>query len=145
MDGWYLTDDRKNLKKWKFPQMQLVRGAYLVVFASGKPDEEYIELVNPNLYAVDVSGWRLAGGVEHALLPGTVLVAGGRLYLSPNVHTFRSRKTSLTGGQGRFVQGNYAGHLSSWSEPIRLLDQSGRVVDALTHIGNLGNLQNNSP
>ncbi len=108
-------------------------GAYDDLPVSGNPDEEYIELVNPNSYAVDLSGWQLVGGVEHTLRPGTVLVAGGKLYLSPNVRAFRSRKTSPTGGQGRFVQGNYKGHLSSWSERIYLLDRSGRIVDTLTH------------
>jgi hypothetical protein len=103
--------------------------------ASGNPDEEYLELVNPNSYAVDLSGWRLVGAVEQTLLPGTVLVAGGKLYLSPNVRVFRSRRTGPTGGQGRFVQGNYTGHLSSWSEPIYLLDRSGRISDILTHTG----------
>ena len=106
--------------------------------ASRNPDEEYLELVNPNAYAVDLSGWWLAGPVEHTLLPGTVLVAGGRLYLSPNVRAFRSRKVGPTGGQGRFVQGNYGGRLSRWSEPIHLLDRSGRVVDTLTHTGSPG-------
>ncbi len=112
----------------------LTFGAYDDHPASGNPDEEYLELVNPNSYAVDLSGWQLVGGVEHALRPGTVLVAGGKLYLSPNVRAYRNRKISPTGGQGRFVQGNYQGHLSSWSEPIHLLDRSGRIVDTLTHV-----------
>jgi hypothetical protein len=103
--------------------------------ASANQDEEYIELINPNSYAVDLSGWQLVGGVKHTFLPGTVLVAGGTLYLSPNVRAFRSRSASPTGGQGRFVQGNYQGHLSSWGETLRLLDRFGRVVDTLTYLG----------
>jgi hypothetical protein len=111
-------------------------GAYDYRPASGNQDEEYIELINPNSYAVDLSGWELTGGVEHTFLPGTVLVAGGSLYVSPNVRAFRSRAASPTGGQGRFVQGNYKGHLSSWGETISLLDRSGRIVDTLTYAGN---------
>ncbi len=111
-------------------------GAYDYNPASGNQDEEYIELINPNSYAVDLSGWELTGGVEHTFLPGTVLVAGGSLYVSPNVRAFRSRATGPTGGQGRFVQGNYKGHLSSWGETINLLDRSGRIVDTLTYAGN---------
>jgi hypothetical protein len=103
---------------------------------SGNQDEEYVELVNPNGYAVDISGWQLTGGVEHTFLPGTVLVAGGRLYLSPSVKAFRSRSTSPTGGQGRFVQGNYKGHLSNSGETVNLTDRSGRHVAALTYAGN---------
>lgn len=36
LDGWFLTDNRKNLKKWRFPAVQLGAGEYLLVFASGK-------------------------------------------------------------------------------------------------------------
>ncbi len=104
--------------------------------ASGNQDEEYVELLNVNPYAVDVSGWELAGGVEHTFLPGTVLISGGRLYVSPDPRAFRSRTTGPTGGQGRFVQGNYKGHLSSWGETINLLDRDGRLVDTLTYAGN---------
>ena len=111
-------------------------GAYDCNPTSGDQDQEYIELVNPNLSAVDISGWQLAGGVEHTFLPGTVLVAGGRLYVSPNVRAFRSRTISPTGGQGRFVQGNYRGHLSNGGETVNLLDGTGRVVGILTYVGN---------
>ena len=37
LDGWHLTDDRNNLRKWSFPpQTILPAGTYLVVFASGQ-------------------------------------------------------------------------------------------------------------
>ncbi len=110
-------------------------GAYEYNPPSGNQDEEYIELTNPNPYAVDMSDWQLAGGVEHTFPPGTVLIAGGRLYVSPNVRAFRGRAASPKGGEGRFVQGNYQGHLSSWGETINLLDQDARLVDALTYVG----------
>jgi len=103
---------------------------------SGNQDEEYIELLNSNSYAVDISDWQLVGGVEHTFLPGTVIVAGGSLYVSPNVSAFRSRTISPTGGEGRFVQGNYRGHLSNWSETLKLLDRYGRIVSSLTYPGN---------
>ena len=103
---------------------------------SGNQNEEYIELLNPNSYAVDISGWRLVGGVEHTFLPGMVIVSGGNLYVSPNVRAFRSRAVSPTGGQGCFVQGNYKGHLSNWGETVNLLDGYGRLVSSLTYPGN---------
>ena len=111
-------------------------GAYEYNPASDNQDEEYIELINSDSYAVDLSGWQLIGGVEHTFLPGTVLVAGGSLYASPNVRAFRTRAANPRGGQGRFVQGNYKGHLSNWGETINLLDRSGRIVDTLTYAGN---------
>jgi len=36
LDRWYLTDDAGNLRKWRFPAVDLDAGGYLVVFASGK-------------------------------------------------------------------------------------------------------------
>jgi hypothetical protein len=110
-------------------------GAFEYNPVTGNQDEEYVELVNPNGFAVDISGWRLTGGVEHTFLPGTVIVAGGKLYVSPSVRAFRSRLASPRGGEGRFVQGDYNGHLSSWGETVNLLDPHSRLVDTLTYVG----------
>jgi hypothetical protein len=104
--------------------------------ASGNQDEEYIQLLNPNSYAVDISGWKLTGGVEHTFLPGTVIVAGGSLYVTPNPAAFRARSTSPRGGQGLFVQGNYKGHLSSWGETLNLLTDNNYLIDSMTYAGN---------
>lgn len=103
--------------------------------ASGNQDEEYIELINPNAYAVDISGWQFTGGVEHTFLPGTVLVSGGSLYVSPSAGAFLNRATSPRGGEGRFVQGDYQGHLSSWGETVDLTDRYGRLIATLAYPG----------
>jgi hypothetical protein len=36
LNGYYLTDNTANLKKWKFPSVSVPANGYLVVFASGK-------------------------------------------------------------------------------------------------------------
>src|SRR5206468_5590943 len=36
LDGWFLTDETGNLRKWRLPASNLPAGGYLVVFASGK-------------------------------------------------------------------------------------------------------------
>ena len=36
LDGWYLTDDAADLRKWRFPATTIRPGDSLVVFASGK-------------------------------------------------------------------------------------------------------------
>ncbi|MHC4571727.1 MAG: lamin tail domain-containing protein, partial [Planctomycetota bacterium] len=109
--------------------------------SSGNQDEEYIRLDNPNAYAVDISGYRLTGGVEHTFQPGVVIPTGGGVYVSPNVRAFRARATSPKGGEGLFVQGNYNGHLSSWGEVINLLDTDANLVDTITYPGNPSNQQ----
>ena len=104
--------------------------------ASGNQNEEYIQLINPNSYAVDISGWKLTGGVEHTFLPGTVIVAGGSLYVCPNVAAFRARATYPNGGRGLFVQGNYRGHLSNWGETVNLFTEKDYLIDTMTYAGN---------
>ncbi len=103
--------------------------------ASYNQDEEYIELVNPNSYAVDISGWVLTGGVEFTFPAGAVIPANDNLYISPDIAAFRDRTTSPKGGEGNFVLGNYMGHLSSWSETLTLMDTGSRVVDTVTYTG----------
>ncbi|MCC6235092.1 MAG: lamin tail domain-containing protein, partial [Verrucomicrobiales bacterium] len=92
---------------------------------SGNQDEEYIQLRNPNPIAVDISDWRVTGGVEHTFPGGTVLPPDGVLFLSPNAAAFRARATSPKGGEGWWVQGGYRGHLSSLGEELVLLDARG--------------------
>jgi len=64
LQGWYLTDDPLNLRKWRFPARTVPSGGFLVVFASGKnrapeagelhtnfkldSDGEYLALVRPD-------------------------------------------------------------------------------------------------
>jgi hypothetical protein len=109
--------------------------------ASGNQDEEYIQLLNPNPIAVDISDWKLSGGVEHAFAPGTVLPPNGKLYLSPNVAAFRARAASPKGGEGLFIQGGYEGHLSSRGETLTLLDATGKTNNSATYEGNPSDAQ----
>jgi hypothetical protein len=102
---------------------------------SGNQDEEFIQLTNPHPVSVDLSGWRLAGGVSHSFAPGTVLVAGGSLYLSPNVNAFRARALSPHGGEGHFIQGNYRGSLSARGESLALMEASGATNATFNYEG----------
>ena len=99
---------------------------------SGNQDEEYISLVNPNSTAVDISGWQLTGGVEMTFQPGTVIAAGGTLYVSPNVKAFRARASGPRAGLQMFVQGDYAGHISSFGETIQLVAADGSLINSVT-------------
>ena len=103
--------------------------------ASGNQDEEFIQLLNPNSIAVDISDWRLKGGIEHTFAPGTVIPPNGQLYVCPNVAAFRARAVSPKGGEGRFVQGGYSGHLSSLGETLRLIDDTGATNNTTTYQG----------
>lgn len=109
--------------------------------ASWNQDQEYIEVINPNPFAADISGWTMEGGVEHTFAPGTVIPAGGTLYLTPNALAFRARAASPTGGQRRFVQGGYQGHLSNWGETLTIYDPQRNVAASHTYAGNPTDVQ----
>ena len=106
-------------------------GAYDHNPASGNQDQEFIELLNPNDEAVDISGWSLQGGIQHEFTPGTVIPAGGRLYVSPDARAFRSRTVAPTGGMALLVQDAYRGHLSNAGEAVQLIAADGTLLDSL--------------
>ena len=101
--------------------------------ASGDQEEEYVCLTNANPLAVDLSGWRLDGEVQFTFDPGTVIPAANRMYVAANVAAFRRRLASPRGDEGHFVQGNYDGKLSARGGCVRLFNQFGIEVNALSY------------
>jgi len=95
---------------------------------SGNQDQEYVELANTNSFAVDVSGWYLGGTVLYTFKPGTVILAGRSLFVSPDVNAFRARSTGPSGGQSIFVQGNYSNRLGPGAGSVMVQDGAGRLV-----------------
>ena len=110
------------------PQFEIAFGEVATGSAGGHSDEEFLELQSHSTVAVDLSGWRLEGAIQFAFPPGTVLPAGGSLYLSPDVRAFRARATRPSGGQGLFVQGPYTGRLAHANQSIQLIDHWQQLV-----------------
>jgi len=98
---------------------------------SGNQDEEFIQIVNNEPTAIDISDWTVSGGIDHSFIPGTVIAPNNTLYLSPNALTFRNRSTSPTRGEDLFVQGNFKGHISNFGELLELRDQNGITVTSI--------------
>lgn len=117
------------------PDSRIEFGAIDFNPASGDQLEEYIELKNPNDWAVDVSGWTLTGGITHTLQHGTVILPRSSLYVARDVRKFRARATGPGGGQTLFAQGNYSGSLSARGETVVLTDPkgAGRVVAQISY------------
>ncbi|HON06819.1 MAG TPA: lamin tail domain-containing protein, partial [Verrucomicrobiota bacterium] len=59
LDGWYLTDDTNNLRKWRFPGVTINTNSYLVVFASGKNKTNITGRLHTN-FKLKASGGYLA-------------------------------------------------------------------------------------
>jgi hypothetical protein len=96
-----------------------------VVFDAGSEGYGYLSLENAGDEAVDISGWQVTRDVEYTFPPGSVIVSGGRLYVSSDVAAFRS---GPMGNAGRFVLGNYRGRLSSTWGILKLYTEDGRLV-----------------
>jgi CotH kinase protein/Concanavalin A-like lectin/glucanases superfamily/Lamin Tail Domain len=103
---------------------------------SGNQNEQYVELRNTNSYAVDVSNWRLTGSIAFTLRPGTVIPAGKSLYIAADINAFRARAVSPHAGQNIFVQGPFAGFLSTQgNSPLILENDKGALVSENSFAG----------
>ncbi|HNS22343.1 MAG TPA: CotH kinase family protein [Sedimentisphaerales bacterium] len=99
-------------------------------------DEEYIQLLNPNAFAVDISRWLLSTDADpgtplFVFRGGTVIPANGTLYVVASRPAFRARATAPKGGQGLFITGDYAGRLSKHGETLTLTDRQGLQVASI--------------
>jgi hypothetical protein len=114
--------------------------------ASGDQDQEYIEITNPNTVAVDLSGWKITGGVTFTFEPGTIvngtvgvgvaLPAGvNKIYVAASRNGFKTRTVAPKGGQSLNVVGGYQGHLSNVGETLFLLDDTGTQRATTTYSG----------
>jgi hypothetical protein len=105
--------------------------------ASGNLDEQYIQLLNPNNYAVDISGWTLSRGQNSkthlfTFRGGTVIPANGSIYVAADRVAFRSRNLSPKGGQRLFVVGDFNGRLAARGEILQLTNTQQATVDSVT-------------
>jgi hypothetical protein len=105
--------------------------------SSGNLDEQYIQLLNQNNFAVDISGWTLSRGQgSHTHLftfrGGTVIPANGTIYVAADRVAFRSRSLSPKGGQRLFVVGDYNGRLGARGETINLINRQHVTIDSVT-------------
>jgi hypothetical protein len=102
--------------------------------ASGLQGHEFIQLTNPNPFALDISGWELDGGVEFTFKPGTVIPGNNSLYVVGDYKTFKTRTVFPRTGQGLFIVGSYQGQLSARGESI-VLRNGRRVVSTNSYPG----------
>lgn len=102
--------------------------------SSGLQGHEFIQLTNPNPFAVDISGWVLSNGVSFTFKPGTVLGSNDVLYVTPDRKSFRTRTATPRSGQALLVVGDYRGQLDARGEPLTLLDDTGRIVHTNTFV-----------
>jgi hypothetical protein len=115
--------------------LSIAIGALETTPLNGNQDQEYIELVNRQSTAVDLSGCILTGAVDFTFSPGTVIAASSNVFVSPAVAEFRKRINSPRSNEGRLVVGDYAGHLSARGERIELHAPDGGLLATLSYTG----------
>ena len=101
----------------------------------GNQEQEYVVISNTAPFAIDITGWKLEGGIDFTFAPGTVLPSNGVAYVSPNTRQFRARTTGPRGGQGLFVLGPYQGQLSARGESIMVKNTIGQTLNTHTYTG----------
>jgi hypothetical protein len=83
---------------------------------------EFIEVFNSQPWAEDLSGFRLAGGVQFAFPPGTVLAAESVVVVAADPVAMRNVYGATN------VLGPYSGRLENSGDQLRLLNRSGAVL-----------------
>jgi hypothetical protein len=88
---------------------------------------EWVELQNQMAVDVDMSRWRLDGGIGFKFPEGTVIRAGGFLLVAASPSALMAA-TGLTNALGPFTD-----RLSNAGEELRLRDNNNRVMDKVTY------------
>jgi len=104
--------------------------------ASGNLDEQYIQLNNPNHFAVDISGWTLSIVQDpnthlFTFRGGTVIPANGNIYVAANRVAFRSRNSSIRGSPILFIVGDFNGRLAARDETLLLTNRQQVMIDVV--------------
>ncbi|GAG40566.1 unnamed protein product, partial [marine sediment metagenome] len=85
--------------------------------------EEWIELYNRSGGEVDLSGWRLAEGIEYAFGAGTTIGAGEYLVVAKDSAALSTKYPAID------IVGDYSRRLSDSGERIVLLDEHSNPAD----------------
>lgn len=91
-------------------------------FPASDDGSEWVELHNPMVLDLDLSGWTLTGAVEWTFPEGTRIPAGGFLVVAEQPARL-----------GAEALGPWEGRLADQGERIELVSRSGRVIDSLEY------------
>jgi len=94
---------------------------------AGDSELEWVELHNQMAVDMDLSGWRLDGGIDFEFSQGAVLAGGEYLVVAADPQRLQTQ----TGFAGAI--GPYTGRLSNGGERVELLNNSQRLMDVLDY------------
>lgn len=87
---------------------------------------EFVELYNPDVTDVDLSGWQLTGAIEYTFPAGSILPANGYVVVGEDPGTINSEF-------GVSAFGPYSGRLNSEGERLDLVDATLSLVDEVDY------------
>ena len=90
-------------------------------------DEEWIELYNRDVSEIDLTGWKLSGGIDYDFPSGSRIPSGGYLVIAKNPADLSSKFPSIT------VLGGYSGRLGNGGDHIILEDSHGNPADEVSY------------
>ncbi len=111
----------------ELPPQAIVINEIMYHPASENDAEEYIELLNAGTANVDLTGWRLTGGVD-LTLPATTLAPGALLVVAADIAVFQATYAAVPQ-----LVGPWIGRLSNSRDTLTLRDPLGYVVDRVVY------------
>ena len=107
-------------------------------------DLEYVEIHNPAVQAVELTEWRIRGGVDYDFVPGTLLPGGGTLLVMPFNPSKPENANRLAAFRAQYqisaavpLVGGYSGQLLDEGEAVRLQRPDAPPLDEPTWIPRL--------
>ena len=88
---------------------------------------EFIEIYNQNSVNVDLTGWKLTGGVDYSFNKNTIIEGGSYMVIALDPETIKE-----VSGLAQ-VLGPYEGRLDNAGETIRLRNNNGRIMDQISY------------
>ncbi len=101
-------------------RMKITEMLYDAPGRRGEEEAEYIELLNTSGRRIDISGWRLTGGVEFEFPRGSIVENGEVIVVVRSRVDFESTFPDVAGRAQIF--GDYDGRLDNDGEEVRLID-----------------------
>lgn len=92
----------------------------------GDPNLEFVEIYNQYSVDVDLSGWRITGGIEYTFPRRSIIGGGSYLVVAADPAAVRA-----LGGLN--VKGPYTGMLDNGGETLRLRNHNRRVMDEVSY------------
>jgi hypothetical protein len=89
-------------------------------------DEEWIELYNRSETPIDLTGWKIGGGISYSF-PSTSIAPGSYLVIAKDATTLSEKHSTAT------IIGDYSGQLANGGETIRLIDANGNPADEVRY------------